>query len=103
MDSNNLVLYYDYARERLRSQEALNREYGAKAHNILALGAALMAVAAVIITTSAPVVYSNDFWITVGCLSFAFVRCVLRRWCSMAILMAIRTQRARRCCIQYPV
>ena len=47
-----IVLYYEVARERLQSQEALNAEYGSKATGILGIGLAMLTATAIILSIS---------------------------------------------------
>ena len=67
-------MYYQFGLERLKSQEALNREYGNKAANILAFSLALVAAAAVVINLPGnDTERSVQFWIPLGGLGTIFV------------------------------
>ena len=71
---DEVTLFHEFARDRLRSQEALNGEYGTKAHNMFTLGTALIGAAAVIINLpDTNIEHSIRFWTPIGILSLAFL------------------------------
>ena len=69
-----IVLYYEVARERLQSQEALTAEYGSKATGILGIGLAMLTATAIILSiSSVPLsIVEPVIWI-ISFLAVAFV------------------------------
>ena len=78
---NNSTLYYEFARERLRSQESLNAEYDTKVNRTLTLSVALVSIGVLIINLSGGAVTQN-LWMLISSaallLAFAAVA-----WCSV--------------------
>ncbi len=70
---DNATLYYEFARERLRSQESLNAEYDTKLNRALTLSVALVSIGALIVNLSGSSVTQN-LWMLVstGVLLLAF-------------------------------
>ena len=90
-------MYYQFGLERLKSQEALNREYGNKAANILAFGLALVVAAAVVINLpGSDTERSVQFWILLGGLGTIFLfRSYVQHFCVAATRLVLRPTRSR--------
>ena len=60
----NTKLYYEFARERLRSQETLNVEYDTKVNHTVTLGVAVVSIGALLINLSGNAL-SGNLWASV--------------------------------------
>lgn len=84
---DNTTLYYEFARERLRSQEALNVEYDTKVNHTITLGVALVSIGVLITNLAGNSLSENSWlWVPAGMLVLSFAAIVVfslkSRWLS---------------------
>lgn len=78
---NNSTLYYEFARERLRSQETLNAEYDTKVNRTLTLSVALVSIGVLIINLSGGAVTQN-LWMSASSTALLLAFAAIA-WCSV--------------------
>ena len=77
----NAALYYEFACERLRSQETLNAEYDTKVNRTLTLAVALVSIGVLIVNLSGSSV-TQSLWMTFAS-SVLLVSFAAIAWCSV--------------------